>query len=147
MDDHHDDHCEEHCHLSSQHFLTIFSEFQHVDPATLKVYLRLASCRTPPSVWGESTQYATALLTAHMLTASGKQGSGPTGGTITAEQVGDLSRSFESIAEIGSGDAPLMVTRYGIDYVALRKERIVGAQPVHTPRHPHLHHLYFPGRR
>lgn len=122
--------------IERQYFLTLFREFSNVPDPTVEVYLQLATLRTPPSVWGESTPYATALLAAHMLATSGPQGGGPAGGALTAEQVGDLSRSFQSIAEPGSGDAPLMTTRYGIDYVALRKEKVIGAMPSRTPRQP-----------
>ncbi|SRR5579875_4082 len=113
-----------------QYFLTLFDEFKNVHPEKIKAYLQLAGQRVPPSVWAESTQYATALLAAHMLATSGPQGGGSAGGALTAEQVGNLSRSFQAVFEPGSGDAPLMTTRYGIDFVALRKETIVSMRAV-----------------
>ena len=76
----------------------------------------------PQTVWGVNTPYATALLTAHMLSTSGPQGRGPTGGVLTSEQVGDLSRSFGTCFEPKAGDAVLRTTTYGIDFIALRKE-------------------------
>lgn len=124
--------------LDSQYFLTLFREFSKVPPATIDAYLDLAQCRVPCKVWKHNARYAAALLTAHMLATQGPQGGGPAGGALTQEQVGDLSRSFQSIAEPGSGDAPLMTTRYGIDFVALRKETIVtfGAVVGSRPRPP-----------
>ena len=128
--------------LESQYFLTLFPEFSKVLPATLDVYIDLSILRVPPCVWRHNARYGAALLTAHMLSTHGKQGGGSAGGPVTQEQVGDLSRSYQSIAEIGSGDAVLMTIRYGIDFVALRKETIVTASTVGGGRHP----PYFPGR-
>ncbi len=128
--------------LENQYFLTLFPEFSKILPATLEVYIDLAIQRVPPCVWRQNSRYGAALLTAHMLSTQGKQGGGSAGGPVTQEQVGDLSRSYQSIAEIGSGDAVLMTTRYGIDFVALRKETIVTASTIGGGRQP----PYFPGR-
>lgn len=111
--------------ITAEYFVTLFDEFKKVPEPKLDVYLDLASMRVPSSVWGSSTKYATALLAAHMLSTSGRQGGGPTGGAITAEAVGDLSRSYATCFVPGSGDAVLMTTRYGIDFIALRRETIV----------------------
>ena len=113
--------------LDRQYFLTLFPEFSKTLDATVEAYVEIVKCRVPCRIWKENTRYGQALLTAHMLTTQGRQGAGPGGGAVTQEQVGDLSRSFQSIAEMGSGDAVLMTTRYGIDFVALRKETIVTA--------------------
>lgn len=108
--------------ITSQYFLALFEEFKKVKPAKINVYIEIASGRIPESVWETSTKYATALLTAHMLSTSGPQGGGSAGGPVTAEQVGDLSRAYGSVAEVGSADAFLATTRYGIDLIALRRE-------------------------
>lgn len=124
--------------ITPSYFLTLFDEFKKVALPKLEIYIGLASGRVPSGVWGDNTKYATALLTAHMLSTSGPQGGGPSGGAVTAEQVGDLSRSFATVFQPGSGDAALMTTRYGIDFVALRRETIVSgmvAGPNVTVRH------------
>jgi ABC-type tungstate transport system substrate-binding protein len=91
--------------IDRQYFLILFSEFSKIDSAVVAAYIDIASNRVPASVWGGNVQYATALMTAHMLCSRGHTGSGSAGGAITAEQVGDLSRSYETVAEKGSGDA------------------------------------------
>lgn len=111
--------------ITVQFFLDLFEEFKKVKRSTLTAYITIASTRVPQTVWQSNTQYATALLTAHMLSAQGRQGAGPTAGALTQESVGDLSRSFQACFEPGSGDALLRTTRYGIDFVALRRETVV----------------------
>lgn len=111
--------------ITTTYFLELFEEFLKVSKPKLTAYITIASTRVPQAVWGNVTDYATALLTAHMLSTSGPQGGGPAGGALTAEQVGDLSRGFATVFEPGSGDAALMTTRYGIDFIALRNETII----------------------
>ncbi len=122
--------------LTLQAFRTLFPEFKKTPDATIEAYLNIAVGRVPVNIWKANTNYATALLLAHMLSTQGAQGGGPTGGAVTQEQVGDLSRSFQAVFEPGSGDAVLMTTRYGIDFVALRKETIPTATVARTPRPP-----------
>lgn len=94
--------------------------------SSIEPYIEIASMRVPVRVWGKAAKYATALLAAHMLTASGRGGLGAGGGSINSETVGDLSRSFSVVGMAGSSDQELLTTRYGIDYVAFRRENIVG---------------------
>lgn len=122
--------------INPQYFLTLFPEYKHTHETRINAYINIASVRVPLSVWGLNTQYATALLVAHMLATAGPQGGGPAGGALTAEQVGDLSRSFATVGEPGSGDADMRTTRYGIDFVALRKETFVTARSAYMPIHP-----------
>lgn len=113
--------------ITTQYFLSLFDEFTKLKTVKLKAYINLATIRVPQSVWGANTQYATALLTAHMLSTSGPQGAGPSAGALTAEAVGDLSRSFATCFDPNTGDSVLRTTRYGIDFIALRKETIISA--------------------
>lgn len=110
--------------ITKDYFLALFSEFSKVQQATLDAYIGIASGRVPLNVWGTNTNYATALLTAHMLTVRGHAGMGVAGGALTQETVGDLSRSYETTGDQNSGDAELKTTRYGIDFVALRNETL-----------------------
>lgn len=123
--------------ITSQYFLTLFDEFKKVSKAKIDVYIDIASLRIPETVWTTNTKYATALLTAHMLSTSGPQGGGSAGGPVTAEAVGDLSRSYGTVTEAGTADAFLATTRYGIDLIALRKETFTTAMTtrgsVHIP--------------
>lgn len=115
--------------LNSQYFLTLFDEFSKVKPEKIQAYLDLAAMRLPASVWGTAANYAACLLTAHMLTASGRGGQGAGGGAVNNQAVGDLSRGFASCFEPGTGDSVLRTTRYGLDFIALRKETIVSIMP------------------
>lgn len=120
--------------INSQYFLTLFREFSKTPAATIEAYLDVATLRVPAAVWGPAAKYATALLAAHMLSTQGPQGGGPAGGALTQEQVGDLSRSFQAIGTPGSGDAELSTTRYGLDFIALRRETLPTAGVAVTPR-------------
>lgn len=106
-------------------FLELFEEFKKLSPTKINAYLTIAQGRVPLSVWKANTAYAQALLTAHMLTTQGRQGDGAGGGAVTNEQVGDLSRAFATCFDATAGDSVLRTTRYGIDFIALRKETIV----------------------
>jgi Protein of unknown function (DUF4054) len=122
--------------ITVQFFLNLFEEFRGAKRAKLTAYITIASGRVPSGVWGANTQYATALLVAHMLTAQGRQGLGSAGGAVTSETVGDLARNFAQLFDLERGDALLCSTRYGADFVQLRKETIVtgmttrGAVPI-----------------
>ena len=116
-----------------QYFLVLFPEFKKVEKATVQAYLELASCRVPCHVWKENTKYATALLTAHMLTGQGHKGLGSGGGALTDESVGEISQSFATVFEVNRGDAPMMTTRYGIDFIALRKETVMTGMSTRSP--------------
>lgn len=122
--------------IDVHYFLELFDEFSKVKVPKIQAYLDIATTRVPSTVWGANTGYATALLTAHMLTASGRGGLGSGGGAVTDESVGDLSRSFATVFEPGSGDAALMTTRYGIDFVELRNETIITPDIVGPPLLP-----------
>jgi hypothetical protein len=116
-----------------EYFLTLFDEFSKIAPPKILAYLNIAIGRAPLTIWTTNAQYAQSLLTAHMLTASGRQGAGSSGGPTTAEQVGDLSRSYQYIGEVGSGDAWLATTRYGIDFIELRNSTIVPMMSTRSP--------------
>lgn len=123
-------------HITPFYFTTLFDEFSAVAPAKIQTFLDIASLRVSQPKWGDKTAYATALLAAHMLATSGAQGGGSSGGPVTAEQVGDVSRSYGTVGQQGSGDEDLRTTRYGIDFIALRKETIVPAMVTGTGVRP-----------
>jgi Protein of unknown function (DUF4054) len=122
--------------ITSQFFLSLFEEFRKVPRAQVNAYITIATGRVPQSVWGTQYQYATALLVAHMLSTRGRQGGGSAGGAVTAEAVGELSRSFATMFDVNRGDALLLTTRYGADFVQLRKETVIGVMSTRNPGPP-----------
>lgn len=118
--------------ITRDYFLAIFDEFKSVPTPKVDALIGVASLRVAPGVWADHTQYATALLTAHMLAAGGGSGGsgGAAGGPINNEAVGDLSRGYGSVGNPGTGDQELLTTRYGQEFVSLRREVVVGAMVV-----------------
>ena len=102
-------------------FLTIFDEFSTVPTAKVDAFIDLASMRVAPALWKGNTPYATALMTAHMLVVASR---GATGGPTIHESVGELSKGYSAVGTQGSGDQELMTTRYGQEFVSLRRESI-----------------------
>ena len=111
--------------ITNAYFRSLFDEFAPMSDAKVNAYITIASSQVPPTVWNDQTSYATALMVAHMLTASGYGGLGAGGGAVTNEQVGDVSRGYGQVGNAESGDAYLATTRYGIDFIALRRRTIV----------------------
>lgn len=118
--------------ITSHYFLSVFDEFKAVPVAKIDALIGVASLRVNPAVWGAGSSsdlspYATALLTAHMLAVGGGLGGhgGAAGGPLSSESVGDLSRSFGTVGQAGTGDQELLTTRYGQEFVALRREVII----------------------
>lgn len=107
-----------------QYFLTLFDEFKNVPTPKLNAFVGIATTRVDADTWGANADYARALLTAHMLAKSGGIGGsgGASGGALTQESVGDLSRSFATVGVPGSGDQELLTTAYGQQFVELRRE-------------------------
>jgi hypothetical protein len=114
--------------IAVDYFLTLFEEFGSANKTKVGAFIDIASSRVSPTVWGANAKYATALLTAHMLASTGHSPSGgmggSAGGALTGESVGDLSRNYSAVGVAGSGDQELMTTRYGMEFVALRRETI-----------------------
>lgn len=119
-------------------FLLFFPEFKTVSIETLNAYLPVAHLRVPYRVWDRHpstvesvtrVRYARALIMAHMLTIQGFGSEGSAGGAVTSETVGDLTRAYTPIGQGGTGDDELRATRYGIMFVELRNEIIVGVMP------------------
>ena len=85
-------------------------------------FIELATLNVNATVWGEKTDFAIALLTAHYLTRFNDKGRGP----VTSEKVGDLARSYGNLAQ-GSEDE-LLTTAYGEQFVEMRRSLVI------TPR-------------
>lgn len=74
-------------------------------------------------VFGDSRDHAVALLAAHTLTLSKRGGSG---GPVTGESEGSLSRSYGGI----QGASQLDSTSYGMELNRLRRSHIFAARTV-----------------
>lgn len=83
-------------------------------------FIPIATSQTPQDVWGDQTDFAIALLTAHYMSATANGGRGQ----VVSEKVGDLQRNYEGMG----GDNLLLSTAYGQQYVELRNSLVI------TPR-------------
>jgi len=115
--------------ITRDYFLLVFDEFQGVPSPKIDALIGVASLRVAPLIWMDHTQYATALLTAHMISAGGGAGGegGGVSGPVQSETVSALSRSYGTVGSGESGDQELLTTRYGQEFVSLRREVVVGA--------------------
>ena len=118
--------------ISVNYFLDLFDEFKGVPQPKIEMYIKLASSRVAQNVWCDLWEAGVSYLAAHMLATGGGAGGsgGGAGGPITAEAVGDLSRSYGTVGVAGSGDELFMTTRYGQMFIELRNEVVLGYQPV-----------------
>jgi hypothetical protein len=116
-------------HITLDYFRSLFDEFDKVPTPKIEIYITVATGRVSRDAWGDTSyQYATALLAAHMIASAGGKGGagGAVGGAITAESVGELSRSYGTVGQAGTGDDELRTTRYGQEFIAFRRENIIG---------------------
>lgn len=113
---------------------------EFVGDTRIALALSLAAQQMATSaVWGNVYDQAVAYLAAHLLTSWGPLagsgsggGAGGVAGPVTSESAGDVSRSYGSVGSGVSGglsvsDAMLAATRYGQQYIALRRGRAEGA--------------------
>lgn len=102
------------------------------DP-TIECFLEQAALRLCASAFGVLFQQATIYLAAHLLLISpeGGTGTGGAGGPVTSKKTGDEAISFGSIVSLATGaslgDADLMKTSYGAQFVSIRNSRAAAA--------------------
>lgn len=118
--------------------MTIQQYIQAVAPAlmqdpSLDVYIQMAEERTTRAFYGPKYNHAVALMAAHIAfrLGSGTMGAGSgsaeggSTGSIASKHEGDLSVSYGSgaagAASVGTGDADLAQSRWGLMLLALRK--------------------------
>lgn len=101
----------------------IAPEIDTGDPSVL-VHINLAEQQTG-KVYRDSRNHAVALLAAHTLTLGQRGGSG---GQVTSESEGQLSRSYGSVA----GQSRLDATSYGQELERLRRQYVFAARTVHV---------------
>lgn len=108
-------------------FLKIFSEFACLANAKVQFFFDTAKSRVGKKNFCSDQTYKMAvyLMTAH--TATILDPSRAANGKITSEKVGDVSVSYDVGG--GSGEAEeLASTQYGLQYLRLIKENVIGAQ-------------------
>ena len=102
------------------------------DP-TIECFLEQAALRLCASAFGILFEQATIYLAAHLLLISPEGGSGTAGagGSVTSKKTGDEAISFGSIVSLVSGasmgDADLMNTSYGRQFISIRDSRAAAA--------------------
>lgn len=118
--------------------MTIQQYIQAVAPAlmqdpSLDVYIQMAEERTTRAFYGPKYNHAVALMAAHIAfrLGSGTMGAGSgsaeggSTGSIASKHEGDLSVAYgsgaASAASVGTGDADLAQSRWGLMLLALRK--------------------------
>lgn len=122
----------------------IAPEFAAKDDDTLAFYLDLAQERLDARAWGKPFSTAVCLLTAHLATTLLAESEGAAAGTgaagqVTQVTVGRWSMQFGkglSGAESGldpAADGSLVQTRYGREFLALRKTRAAGRSRLVSP--------------
>jgi hypothetical protein len=99
-----------------------------VDADRVATFLAEAEKQIDRAVWGERASLAVSLLTAHMLAEdvaanATLPGSASSGGSVTSESVGPLSRSFGAFSSAGAAaydDELFAGTPWGRRFVQLR---------------------------
>lgn len=105
--------------ISSSTVLNVAPELSSVSSERMSYFITEASRYINSTKWGAKSDFAHALLTAHLLTISNKNG---ISGEVIEEKVGDLSRKFSSS---GSDVSSLASTSYGKQFLQLRKSLII----------------------
>ena len=100
-------------------FRDIFPEFEEVTKRRADYFLAKTMKRVSPNEFGDLYDHAVYLLLAHTLTLTDPENAPY--GAITSEKVGDVSYTYGNSMEEGN----LSLTKYGQEYVELRKENIV----------------------
>ncbi|MCP3685997.1 MAG: DUF4054 domain-containing protein [bacterium] len=100
----------------------IAPEFDTYDSDRIARLIVIAQSQLSSSKYGDQYEYATALKVCHMLTISGRSGSG---GSISSEKEGELARSYGS-----AGSSLLSTTSYGLLLEELNNNSFIGAMTV-----------------
>lgn len=99
-------------------FDAIAPEFKKVSGSVLNVLTLQAEIQVKPDQWGSRENLGKAYLVAHMLKLAQRKGSG---GSITSQKVGDLSRNFNPGEIKDSYDQ----TSYGKEYKRIRRQLLI----------------------
>lgn len=102
--------------VDSAYVIDVAPELVDVSVSRIDRFIDFAKLSVNESVWGTKYDLGVAVMTAHLLTVSGRSGSG---GPITSEKVGELAQSYGQVNV--SGDEYLATTSYGQWFLQLRR--------------------------
>lgn len=88
--------------------------------AGVDVYISLATSRTSTCYYGEQTNYAIALRSAHIGSLALRGGGSGDAGSIASKKEGDLAISYSSTSKGLDSDSDLAQTSYGLQLIDLR---------------------------
>lgn len=113
--------------ITADYLQTLFPEFTAVNDDRLAAFLAITAGQINLTVWGAKSDYAQALLTAHMLKVLGLGSTGPSGagGPVIREKIGDLERGYGQW-DYKDGFGGYAATPYGTEFINLRKTTIRG---------------------
>lgn len=102
----------------------IAPEFASADSSRVDRLVAIATLQVPIDKWGAQQDLGVAYLVAHMLKLGDLRGAG----AVTAEAVGDLSRSYGGLGNSvgGKDDDDLELTSYGRTWKRLRRSQANG---------------------
>lgn len=106
--------------VDKTYIVDIASEFSTIDSGRIDRLVALATLQVPASRWGDKQELGIAYLVCHMLKVDQQKGKG----AVTAEAIGDISRSFGSTSS--SDDGGFGLTSYGIEFKRLRSTLVAG---------------------
>jgi len=101
--------------LDEDIFNTIAPELKSENTTRKKEAAKLAELQVTPGRWRDKTDYAVALLTAHILTMANRNGRA---GGVQSSTVGSLSRSYGGVAATEALDT----TSYGLEFKRVRRQ-------------------------
>lgn len=100
----------------------VASEFSSENPTRIEAFIEQARLFVCETAWGDRAKTAIIYYTAHLLKLEKIEASGAAG-PVTAERVGDLSRSYGQSA--GGEASELAQTGYGRIILQLRKGLLI----------------------
>lgn len=90
----------------------------------IEKFIETAKLSISESVWGDLANFATELLTAHILTMLNRQGSSA---DVKRKKLGDTEIEFgvKTGGSEGDKDFALRLTAYGLEYLRLRDSLVI----------------------
>ena len=117
-------------------FRLLAAEFSALSDETVLQWAELTLPLISKKQFGKLYEQAAALLTAHRMKLGGLEGNEAAGGEglscsigdtlrVASYSEGDVSVSFNSAAATAETDADLLLTSYGVQYLALRRLAVI----------------------
>lgn len=99
--------------------IVLAPELSEETDARIDMFLGWAALRINRRVWGSKADFATLLLTAHMLTRFAADMVASVSGPVIQEKVGDLASQYGQINL--EGDEELSTSTYGAQFAQMRR--------------------------